>query len=163
MSFGRQTGTAGGVEPDAVADFARGVEFLKNGYPQKALECLKRAVECDPRNSYYLSFFGLSMARAERKWAKAAEPCEQAIQIKRNEIQFHLNLADVYVAAGRREDALDTIDRALKSLGEDKRLRIARNRAENRRTPVLAFLGRENSLNRELGRLRHRILGSRTK
>jgi Flp pilus assembly protein TadD len=158
-----QTGSAkDAAEVDPVAEFAQGVELLKNGYAGKALQCLRRAVECDPRNPYYLSFFGLALARAERKWDKAAELCEQAIELKRREIQFHLNLADLYVTAGRRENALDTIDRALQSFGNDKRLRIARNRVENRRAPVIPFLTREHFLNRELGKVRHRILGPRT-
>jgi Flp pilus assembly protein TadD len=159
----KQPESAKGVaELDPVAEFAQGVQLLKNSYPKKALVCLRRALECDKQNPYYLSFLGVAIARAERKWDQAVELCQQAIHLKRREIQFHLNLADVYVAAGRRENALDTIDRALNSLGKDKRLRSARSRAENRRTPVLPFLIREHFLNRHLGKLRHRVLGSRT-
>src|SRR5262249_47780383 len=150
MSLGKHTETPESVAGvDAVAEFAKGVEFLKNGYASKAVQCLKRAVESDSRNPYYLSFLGLSMASAHRKWDQAIELCEAAKKLKRREIQFHLNLADVYVAAGRREDALNTIDRALQSFGNDKRLQMARNRAENRRAPVISFLPRENPLNRE--------------
>src|SRR5215470_17093665 len=101
MNSTRPIGTAEGVELDPVLEFTRGVELLKNGYAGRALECLKRAVECDSRNPYYLSFCGLALARAGRQWRKATELCEQAIQLKRREVQFHLNLADVYVAAGR--------------------------------------------------------------
>lgn len=52
--------------------------------------------------------------------------------------------------------ALDALDDALKFFGENKLLRRARSRAEKRRHPVLRFLSRENFLNRELGKLRHR-------
>jgi tetratricopeptide (TPR) repeat protein len=120
--------------------------------------CFRRAFECDKQNPFYLSFLGLSIARAEQEWDQAVELCETAIQRKRGEIQFHLNLADVYVAAGRREHALYTLDKALESLGEDKRLQIARSRIAKRRTPVLPFLNRSHFLNRELGKFRHKVL-----
>ena len=151
-----QTETAIAVDP--IAEFTQGVKLLQNGYPEKALVCLKRAFECEKQNPYYLSFLGLSIARAEREWDQAAELCELAIQRKRGEIQFHLNLADVYAAAGRRGHALYTLDKALESLGEDSRLRLARSKIAKRRTPVLPFLARENFLNRELGKLRYRVL-----
>jgi tetratricopeptide (TPR) repeat protein len=146
------------AEFDPVAEFTEGVKLLQNEYPERALVCLRRAFECDKQNPFYLSFLGLSIARAERKWDRAVELCEIAIKKKRGEIQFHLNLADVYATAGRREHALYTLDKALESLGEDKRLRSARNRIAKRRTPVLPFLTRENFLNRELGKFRHKIL-----
>jgi tetratricopeptide (TPR) repeat protein len=155
----KQTESAIAVaELDPVAEFTEGVKLLQNEYPQKALACLTRAFECDKQNPFYLSFLGLSIALAERKWDRAIELCEMAIDKKRREIQFHLNLADVYAAAGRREHALFTIDKALESLGEDKRLRNARSRIAKRRSPVVPFLTRNNILNRELGRFRHKIL-----
>ena len=62
---------------------------------------------------YYLSFLGLSIARAERKWDQASELCEIAVQLKRQEAQFRLNLAEVYQLAGRSTRAIDTLDAAL--------------------------------------------------
>jgi tetratricopeptide (TPR) repeat protein len=150
--------TEAAIAVDPMADFTQGVKLLQNGYPEKALVCLKRAFECEKQNPYYLSFLGLSIARAEREWDQAAELCELAIQRKRGEIQFHLNLADVYAAAGLRGHALYTLDKALESLGEDRRLRLARSKIAKRRIPVLPFLARENFLNRKLGKLRHRVL-----
>jgi hypothetical protein len=73
-------------------------------------------------------------------------------------MQFHLNLADVYSAEGRRGDAKDTLDRAMQIFGKDERLVRARGLVEKRRANVLPFLGRNHFLNRELGKLRHRAL-----
>ena len=146
---------------EPVAAFTEGVKMLKNGYPKKAVACFKRALECDKQNPYYLSFLGVSMARGERNLTEAVKLCEAAIQKKRGEIQFHLNLADVYATAGLRDSALHTLDRALASFGEDKRLRNARCRVEKRRPLIFPFLRRENVLNRELGKLRHRLLKER--
>jgi tetratricopeptide (TPR) repeat protein len=143
---------------DPKAEFTEGLKLLKNEYPQKALERLRRAYECDKHNPYYISFLGLSMARAERKWDKASELCEMAVQLRPTELQFHLNLGEVYAASGLREKALDKLDRALERFGQDARLKQARGRIEKRRSPLVPILGREHFLNRELGKLRHRTL-----
>jgi tetratricopeptide (TPR) repeat protein len=146
------------VKIDALAEFREGVALLKNGYPQRALVRLRRAFESEKQNPFYLSFFGLSIARAERKWDQASELCEIAVQLRRKEAQFYLNLAEVYASAGRRTKALDTLDAALALFGEDERLSLARSRVEKRRSPLLPFLGREHYLNRKLGKLRHGAL-----
>jgi tetratricopeptide (TPR) repeat protein len=152
--------SAGTVEFDPLDEFRRGVEFLKNEYPQKALASLRRAFESDKHNAYYSSFLGLAIARAQRKWDQASELCEIAVQLKPKEIQFHLNLGEVYALAGRREKALDKLDHALEIFGEDARLKQARSKVQNRRALLLPFFGRKHFLNRNLGKLRHRIFGS---
>ena len=151
----RTTNTA---EFDPMDEFRKGVELLKNEYPQKALLRLRNAYESDKHNAYYSSFLGLAIARAQRKWHRASELCEIAVQLKPKELQFHLNLGEVYASAGLRERALDTLDHALELFGEDARLRRARSKVESRRAPLLPFFGRKHFLNRELGKLRHRIL-----
>lgn len=145
---------------DPMVEFKQGVELLKNDYPQKALARLRRAFECDQHNPYYISFLGLCIARAQRKWVKAYELCEIAVQLKPAEIQFHLNLAEVYASAGLREKALDKLDDALLRFHGDARIKQARSKVENRRRPILPFFGRAHFLNRGLGKLRHRALKS---
>jgi tetratricopeptide (TPR) repeat protein len=143
---------------DPMAEFKEGVKLLKNEYPQKALVRFRRAFECDRHNPYYISFLGLSIARAQRKWEQASELCEIAVQLKPTEMQFHLNLGEVYASAGLREKALDKLDDAMELFGEDTRLKQARSKVQNRRNPLVPFLGRQHFLNRELGKLRHRTL-----
>src|SRR6266481_9280000 len=126
----RTTNTA---EFDPMDEFKKGVELLKNQYPKKALLRLRRAYESDKHNAYYSSFLGLAMARAQRRWDRASELCEIAVQLKPKEIQFHLNLGEVYASAGMREKALDKLDHALELLGEDARLKQARSKVESRR------------------------------
>ena len=146
------------TELDLVGEFKQGLKALKNGYPQKALAHMRTAFESEKHNPFYLSFLGLSIARAERKWDQASELCEIAVQLRRSECQFHLNLAEVYALAGRREKALDTLDAALEFFGGDARLKRARSRVEKRRSPVLPFLTRDHILNRTFGKLRHGTL-----
>jgi Flp pilus assembly protein TadD len=141
---------------DALTSFKQGVQLLKGGYSQKALLELRRCVEFDSTNPYYLSFLGLAIARSEKRWAEAIKLCETALQFKRKELQLHLNLAEVYVASGQRSDAIIILDQARESFGPNPRLVKARSRVEKRRSPMLPFLDRQNPLNKSLGKLRHR-------
>ena len=139
----------------ALAEFKQGVRMLRDGHPSNALVHFREAAELEKNNPYYMSFVGVSLARAEMKWTPALKLCETALGMKRNEAQLYLNLAEVYMSAGRREEALITLDRAMASLGRDPRIRRARSRLGSRRAPVLPFLDRQNILNRQLGILRH--------
>jgi tetratricopeptide (TPR) repeat protein len=158
MNLGSATEITKGTVFDPLVEFREGVELLKNEYPEKALVRFQRAFECDKHNAYYISFLGLAIARAQSKWDQASELCEMAVQLNSREIQFHLNLGEVYASAGLREKALDKLDYALGLFGDDTRLMQARRKVEKRRVPLLPFFGREHFLNRELGKLRHRIL-----
>lgn len=144
--------------PGHMLEFREGLELLKNEYPAKAVEKLRQAFENDRRNPYYISFLGLSIARAEQNWEHALELCETAVRLNRKEIKFHLNLVEVYSLAGWREKALQKLDSALQLFGNDSRLKRVRAKVVERRSPVLPFLERSHFLNRELGKLRHRML-----
>lgn len=144
--------------PGHMLEFREGLELLKNEYPEKAVEKLRQAFENDRRNPYYISFLGLSIARAEQNWEHALELCETAVRLNRKEIKFHLNLIEVYSLAGWREKALHKIESASKLFGNDSRLKRVRAKVVERRSPVLPFLERGHFLNRELGKLRHRML-----
>jgi tetratricopeptide (TPR) repeat protein len=157
MTLGLVTERTTGTESDHMVEFREGVELLKNEYPEKALLKLRRAFESDKRNPYYISFLGLTIARAEQNWEQALDLCETAVKLKSKEIKFHLNLIEVYALAGWREKALRKLDNASKLFGHDARLKRFRAKLMERCTPVLPFLGRGHFLNRELGKLPHRM------
>jgi tetratricopeptide (TPR) repeat protein len=143
----------------ALAEFKQGITLLRKGYSAEAFEYLQRAAELEQHNPYYLSFLGVSIARTQRKWAAAASLCEMALSLKRNESQLYLNLAEVYVSAGRRDDAIEILDTALKYCPANAHIRQVRAGLGRRDSPVLPFLGRGHFLNYSLGKLRHRTLG----
>jgi Flp pilus assembly protein TadD len=142
----------------ALTEFKLGVKMLRDARPHTALAHFRKAADLEKNNPYYLSFVGVSLARAERNWKTSLELCESALTMKHNEAQLYLNLAEVYTSAGRREEALMTLDRALASLGPLARIQQARQKLGRRRSPALPFLDRQNFLNKQLGFLRHRIL-----
>jgi len=146
------------ADSEALTEFKQGVRMLRDGHPNNALVHFRIAADLEKHNPYYMSFVGVSLARAEMQWTPALKLCETALSMKRNEAQLYLNLAEVYMSAGRREEALMTLDRALASLGRDARIQRARRKLGSRRSPVLSFLDRQNIVNRHLGILRHLIL-----
>jgi Flp pilus assembly protein TadD len=147
------------ADNSALAEFKQGIKLLQNGQSAEALEYLRHAAELNQQNPYYLSFLGVSVARAQRKWVAAVKLCETALSLRRSDAQLYLNLAEVYVSAGRRDDAVAVLDRSLLYLRVNARIRRARANLGRRGSPVLPFLERGNFLNRSLGKLRHNVLG----
>jgi Flp pilus assembly protein TadD len=146
------------VDTQAFELFKEGLTLLRNSYPQQALKYMQRAVDLERTNPYYMSYLGVVLARSERRWAEAEQLCDTAVRMKRNQAQLYLNLAEVYMAADRKEDAMEVLRSGLRYARRDVRLNIAMNRLTERRRPVLPFLTRKHPLNRQLGILRHRTL-----
>src|SRR5579864_5390619 len=146
------------LDTEAFREFKQGLTLLRDDYAVKALPHMRRAAELDKNNPYYMSYLGVVLARSEEKWGEAERLCDAAVRMKRNQAQLYLNLAEVYSAAGRRDEAVDALQAGLKYARRDVRLTIAMNKLVERRSPVLTFLTRQNPLNRQLGMLRHKTL-----
>src|SRR6201984_634473 len=146
------------TDTEAFKEFKQGLALLRDNYAEKALPHMEKAAKLEKNNPYYMSYLGVVMARSEQKWAEAEKLCDSAVRMKRNQAQLYLNLAEVYATAGRREDAVETLQSGLKFARRDVRLTIAMNRLAERRRPVLGFLPRRHPLNRQLGILRHTTL-----
>ena len=146
------------LDTEAFREFKTGLTLLRDNYAMKALPHMRRAVDLDKNNPYYMSYLGVVLARSEGKWGEAERMCDTAERMKRKQAQLYLNLAEEYAAAGRRDDAREALQAGLKFARRDVRLTIAMNKLTARRPPVLSFLGRKNALNRQLGILRHRAM-----
>jgi Flp pilus assembly protein TadD len=146
------------MDTEAFREFKQGLTYLRDDYAEKALPHMKRAVELDKTNPYYMSYLGVVISRAEQKWGEAERLCDSAVRMKRNQAQLYLNLAEVFATAGRREDAMDALEAGMKFARRDVRLSLAMNRLVERRRPVLNFLTRRHPLNRQLGVLRHKAM-----
>jgi Flp pilus assembly protein TadD len=146
------------MDTEAFREFKTGLSFLRDKHADKALPHMRRAVELEKNNPYYISYLGVVLARSEGKWGEAERLCDSAVRMKRNQAQLYLNLAEVYAAAGRRDDAKEALESGLKFARRDVRLNIAMSKLTERRPPVLSFLPRRHPLNRQLGLLRHRTM-----
>jgi Flp pilus assembly protein TadD len=146
------------LDTEAFREFKTGLTLLRDNYAMKALPHMKRAVELDRNNPYYMSYLGVVLARSESKWGEAERLCDSAVRMKRNQAQLYLNLAEVYATAGRRDDAIEALQSGLKFARRDVRLTIAMNKLTQRRAPVFTFLNRKHPLNRQVGLLRHKAM-----
>src|SRR5579872_17783 len=146
-------------QTELVNEFKEGLSALRKGLPQFAILHLRKALENDKANPFYLSYYGLALARMGQKLPEAEDFCVAALKIKRTEAHLYLNLAEVYRRVGQREYALFTLHNGLQYTQWDTRLLRALETLGVRRRPVLPFLQREHFLNRHLGRLRNLLVG----
>jgi predicted Zn-dependent protease len=146
------------VHIEAFKEFRDGLSLLRDGDAYRALPHLRSALDQEPDNPFYISYMGLAIAASEQKWAEAEKLCHSAMRMNRHHAQLYLNLAEVYVAADRKQDAADILARGLHYAPHDVRLKMAMDRLAIRRSPVLHFLPRGHALNRNLGRLRNQAL-----
>jgi predicted Zn-dependent protease len=146
------------IQIEAFQEFRAGLAYLRGGEARKAMPHLKTALEQDPDNPFYISYMGVALAASEQKWAEAEKLCHSAMRMNRRQAQLYLNLAEVYVAADRKQDAADILARGLHFAPHDLRLKMALDRLALRRPPVLPFLPRAHLINRNLGKLRHHTL-----
>lgn len=138
-------------------EFKMGLTALRNGYANSALAHLRKAVECEGGNPFYLSYYGLALARAEHDWATAEDCCLAALRQERNQAPLYLNLGEVYRGAGELPNALATLYHGLQFTRWDPLLVRALEQLGIRRRPVISFLDRKHFINRHLGKLRHRL------
>ncbi len=146
------------TETEAFREFKQGLALLRDNFADRALPHMQKAAQLEKNNPYYMSYLGVVLARTEEKWAEAEKLCDSAVRLKRNQAQLYLNLAEVYATAGRKDDAVETLQAGLKYARRDVRLNLAINRLIQRRPPVFAFLSRRHPLNRHAGKIRHRTL-----
>lgn len=152
--------STGVLEPgitEAFEEFKVGLARLRDGFPGQALPHVARAAELERRNPFYISYLGLLLAVTQRRWADAEQLCSDALRMKRSHPQLHLNLAEVYLSAGRRSDAFDVLSNGLVYTNRHPGLRRALDRLGARRPPIVNFLPRGHVLNRVLGRVRYRL------
>ena len=151
-------GTASPVDA-GMTDFKECLKLLRDGNAGEALLHARRALGTAPKNPFYLSYTGLLAAIAERRFGDGESLCREALGLRHNHAQLYLNLAEVYVQAGRTPEAIDTLEKGMISAGRDFRIRRALEKIGTRRDPVFSFLHRSHPLNRRFGILRHRFSG----
>jgi len=110
-----------------------------------------------------LSFYGLCIALVQKKYKLAIEFCQKAIDMNFYWPDHYTNLARVYIAASMKRKAVETLEKGLSMFPEDKGLRRVRRELGVRARPSVPFLGRENPINKALGRSRHQARAERAR
>ena len=137
---------------------------LKNNKPLHAYSLATEAVSKYPENPLILSYYGHLQAVAVAKYRTGIETCKRAIALAGEKGLFgedalyavlYLNLGRTYLAAGMKQDAVDSFRKGLKFNSQNTELlKELRGLGTRRETPV-AFLGRSNPINKYLGKVLH--------
>ena len=59
------------MDTEAFREFKTGLTLLRDNYANKALPHMRKAVDLDKNNPYYMSYLGVVLARSEQKWGGA--------------------------------------------------------------------------------------------
>ena len=108
-----------------------------------------------PKDAMGLSFFGLSIAVMQKKFKPAIDLCRRAIELEFYNGDHYANLARVYIIAGNRKKALETVEQGLKLVPEHEYLLDVRKSMGVRAKPAVPFLDRAHPINVTLGQSRH--------
>ena len=109
----------------------------------------------NPKDAGGLSYFGLTLAMMQKKIKPAIDLCRRAIDLEFYNGDHCANLARVYVAAGNRKKAMETLEQGLKLAPEHDYLLQVRKSLGIRSRPAVPFLDRSHPINVTLGQARH--------
>ena len=102
----------------------------------------------------YLSYYGLSLARAGHSTSTAIQACRTAAMKQRGDPVLYLNLGRVYLLARRIGPAAAAFEQGLAVAPDHKVLARELAEIDRRAKPVLSMVSRSHPLNRWLGRVR---------
>jgi Tfp pilus assembly protein PilF len=89
--------------PEAEARFNAGVEHLRHGRVDLALDEFKRAVKEDPKNPYFRKGLGQAYA-AKGKWGDAIEEFRKALELNPYYVDVKNDLGTALILDGKREE-----------------------------------------------------------
>ncbi|MBI5043002.1 MAG: hypothetical protein HZC10_04055 [Nitrospirae bacterium] len=142
--------------------FKAGVKLLKQGKNKDALASIKAAIKkggyegAEEMPPNYLSYLGLAIALAEKRYRDGAELCEKAVKKEFYNPTNYLNLGKIYSVGGYRLKALNAFNDGLRIDRTHKELIEELKKIGVRRRPIIPFLQRKNVLNKFLGFLFHK-------
>jgi Flp pilus assembly protein TadD len=111
------------MEQGAEEYFKAGVILLKRGDDREATEAFRRALEMEPSEPRYLSYFGLCLARVKKRTKEAVRLCEKAAKEDFYRPDIFLNLGRVYLLAGNRKKAYEAFRQGHRVDKSDRELR----------------------------------------
>ncbi len=143
--------------------YRRGLALLEGGHGQDGFEHLSRAYLGDPQSARFRSAYALSLALVRGQFLGAIELARAAVRQEFYNPDLYLNLARIYLAFDFKAEAVRYLRRGLMVDPESERLGRKLAELGIRRRPAIRFLPRGHLLNRLVGRVQVRLLGSTTR
>ena len=135
------------ADPDELIQ--KGIQSLQQKNPLAALAYFERAYTIR-KSSLATSYYGLCIATERGKVSDGIVLCSEAIEQEPHDPRHYLNLAKVYLKAGRKSDCLETLRKGL-AQGDEPEVRYLLETIGVRKPPIFSFLPRSHFLNRYLG------------
>ena len=133
-----------GISAVQAQNYMLGLKYLSQAYASSA--------KSSPPEG--LSYYALCVAVVEKKYKSAIDLCKMAIEMQFYNAHHYANLTRIYLAAGSRKLAFDTLQHGLKVMPEDETLNRLSEQLGRRARPAVPFLPRSNPINEMLGRAR---------
>lgn len=139
-------------------------DLLKGKNKRSALRLLSEALEQYPDDPFILSYYGCLEAVANKNYREGIDTCLLAIETLKKKLPFgedfffpvfYLNLGRAYLAAGRKQEAMEAFNKGLATDRQDRDLLWEVRKLGVRRKPVVPFLRRSNPINRYIGMMLH--------
>jgi tetratricopeptide (TPR) repeat protein len=147
------------------ADFIRAARtLLRDGDHKQAYSILLRGVVNFPDNVLILSYFGCLQSIVDRKYRSGIDACRKALGLFKAPDAYsagiiypilYLNLGRAYLAAGRKEEAIDAYQKGLRYDRSHFELKKEQRLLGIRKQPVVPFLSRSNPINKYIGIILH--------
>lgn len=132
--------------------FLTGVRMMYACRYGDALVHFQEAVMLEPHSKGYLSYLGVAVAHAERKYSDAEQLCRRAIEAEYHRPEHYHNLGEVHLLAGRKSDAMKCFNQALSWNPNFEAAQDALRKLGVRKAPVLPMLARSHPVNVILGK-----------
>lgn len=141
---------------------------LRSGKKKDAFVLLQQAAVQFPDDPVVLSYFGCLQALVDKKYRSGVETCKRAITLLKGREEddreklyalFYLNLGRAYLAAGKKQDAINAFTSGIKYDRHNNDLHQELHGIGKRKQPPVSFLERSNPINKYIGMILH----SRTK
>jgi len=131
--------------------FKKGMEAVDRGDTQFGLTCLERLFEAG-HDPVLASYYAVCLAKERGELQKALLLCEEAMEDDPGNALHYLNRGRVLVAAERKREAIKAFRNGL-LYGKNGLIKKELDMLGWRRPPVISGLGRENPVNKWLGRI----------
>ncbi len=93
--------------------FRLGVEGFKKGNYMEAIESFKLSTELDPYKARYWSHLSLSLTKVPNSLKDAEDALLRAIKLEPDNAEFYVNLGQIYLKSGMKNEAYNQFEKAL--------------------------------------------------
>jgi len=143
--------------------FMTGVRMLYACRYRDAVNHFQEAIMLEPAAKGYLSYLGLAVAHADRKYNDAEQLCRRSIEVEYHRPEHYHNLGEVFLLANRPADAIKAFNQALSWNPNFEASNDTLRKLGIRKPPVVPALPRSHPINVMLGKaLRGGKKGRRT-